>query len=86
MTTKRAPAKRAAQSRPASTPAGINLRSKEQWVAIDGTNIRHIADTESELWVKFQAPICGARAVSVRDGFIPTEAKLPICENCLADH
>lgn len=78
MATKRAPA--------GPTPKGLHLRSNEQWVTVDGANLRHIADTDSELWVKYGAPICGARAVSVSGGFIPTEAKLDICHNCLADH
>lgn len=84
--TKRAPVKKAAKPADKPAPAAINLRRNEQWVAIDGANLRHIADLDSELWQKYQAPICGARAVSVPGGFVPTEAKLDICQNCLADH
>lgn len=78
---KAAPAKRAAKRAPAK-PETLNLRKGEQWVAMDGANIRHIADTASDNWAEFSAPICGARPVVAP--FVPTNAKLPVCDNCKA--
>ena len=78
---RKAAAKKAAPRRRASAqPEGLHLRKSEAWVAMDGTNIRHVAELDSEEWTAGGRPICGARPIIAP--FVETGAKLPVCDNC----